>query len=91
MSASLGLFSNLWGWGVEWILRLAEAGGEGLCVDIMEISKPDDLGDIANLGIDPRGSKTAAGAGCSGRSPPRRRGNTRSGGRFAPAATMFAG
>jgi hypothetical protein len=23
--------------------------GEGLCGDIMEISKPDDLGDIANL------------------------------------------
>src|SRR5580698_7735451 len=39
------------GWGVEWILRLAEAGGEGPCVDIMEISKPDDLGDIANLGL----------------------------------------
>ena len=39
------------GWGVEWILRLAAAGGEGPCVDIMKISKPDDLGDIANLGL----------------------------------------
>jgi hypothetical protein len=39
------------GWGVEWILKLAVAGGEGPCVDIMEISKPDDLGDIANLGL----------------------------------------
>jgi hypothetical protein len=39
------------GVGVEWILRLAAAGGEGPCVDIMEISKPDDLGDIANLGL----------------------------------------
>src|ERR1700753_3883385 len=29
------------GWGVEWILRLAAAGDEGPCVDIMEISKPD--------------------------------------------------
>ena len=37
------------GWGVEWILKLAAAGDEGPCVDIMEISKPDDLGDIANL------------------------------------------
>src|SRR5208337_2967656 len=37
--------------GVEWILRLAAAGGEGPCVDIMEISKPDDLGDIAKLGL----------------------------------------
>ena len=36
---------------MEWILRLAAAGGEGPCVDIMEISKPDDLGDIANLGL----------------------------------------
>ncbi|MEA2729916.1 MAG: hypothetical protein QOF70_4391, partial [Acetobacteraceae bacterium] len=44
------LFSDR-GWGVEWILRLAAAGGEGSCVDIMEISKPDDLGDIANLGL----------------------------------------
>ena len=39
------------GWGVKWILKLAAAGGEGLCVDIMEISKPDGLGDIANLGL----------------------------------------
>src|SRR5208283_5732546 len=44
------LFSDR-GWGVEWILRLAAALGEGACVDIMEISKPDDLGDIANLGL----------------------------------------
>jgi hypothetical protein len=36
---------------VEWILKLAPAGDEGPCVDIMEISKPDDLGDIANLGL----------------------------------------
>ena len=34
---------------MEWILKLAPAGDEGPCVDIMEISKPDDLGDIANL------------------------------------------
>jgi hypothetical protein len=34
---------------VDWILKLAAAGDEGPCVDIMEISKPDDLGDIANL------------------------------------------
>ena len=39
------------GWGVEWILKLAAAGDEGPCVDIMEISKPDDLRDIANLGL----------------------------------------
>ena len=34
-----------------WILKLAAAGDGGPCVDIMEISKPDDLGDIANLGL----------------------------------------
>ena len=36
---------------MEWILRLTVAGGEGHSVDIMEISKPDDLGNIANLGL----------------------------------------
>jgi hypothetical protein len=36
---------------VEWILKSAVAGGEGPCADIMEISKPNDLGDIANLGL----------------------------------------
>jgi hypothetical protein len=32
-------------------LKLATTGDGGPCVDIMEISKPDDLGDIANLGL----------------------------------------
>ena len=34
-------------------MRLVKTGaeGEGPCVDIMEISKPDGLGDIANLGL----------------------------------------
>ena len=36
---------------MEWILRLVAAGGEGPCVNIMKISKPDELGDIANLGL----------------------------------------
>ena len=36
---------------MEWVLKLAAVGDEGPCVDIMEISKPDDLGDIANLGL----------------------------------------
>ena len=34
-----------------WIVRLVEAGGKGLGVEIMEISRRGDLGDIANLGI----------------------------------------
>ena len=36
---------------MAWILRLAAAGDEGPCVDIIKISKPDDFGDIANLGL----------------------------------------
>jgi hypothetical protein len=32
-------------------LRLAAAGGNGPCVDIMVISRPADLDDIANLGL----------------------------------------
>ena len=39
------------GWSVKWILKLVAAGGEGPWVDVMEISKPDGLGDIANLGL----------------------------------------
>ncbi len=35
------------------MLRLVKIGveGEGPCTDIMEIRKPDDLVDIANLGL----------------------------------------
>jgi hypothetical protein len=36
---------------MEWILMLTAAGGKSPCVDIMEISKPDDLGAIASLGL----------------------------------------
>ncbi len=36
-----------------WILRLVKTGaeGEGLCTDVMEINRPGDLVDIANLGL----------------------------------------
>ncbi len=35
------------------MLKLVKVGveGEGPCTDIMEINRPDDLGDIANLGL----------------------------------------
>ncbi len=35
------------------MLRLVKTGaeGEGACTDVMEIDRPDDLGDIANLGL----------------------------------------
>src|SRR3954469_11639813 len=38
---------------VAWVLRLVEIGaeGEGSCADVVEISRPDGLVDIANLGL----------------------------------------
>jgi hypothetical protein len=38
---------------VGWILRLVKTGaeGDGKGMDIMEINKPDDLSDIADLGL----------------------------------------
>jgi hypothetical protein len=38
---------------VAWIVRLVEAdvGGDDQATDVMEIAKPDDLHDIANLGL----------------------------------------
>jgi hypothetical protein len=46
------LFSDR-GWRVAWILRLVKTGaeGEGPGTDLMEIARPDGLGDIANLGL----------------------------------------
>src|SRR5260370_38908480 len=51
-----GYFSRLfsdWGGRVAWILRLVKTGaeGEGQCTDVMKINRPDDLGDIADLGL----------------------------------------
>ena len=38
---------------MAWIVRLVKTGaeGEGLCADIMEIHRPDDLRDIVDLGL----------------------------------------
>ena len=38
---------------VVWMLRLVKIGteGEGPCTDIMEIHRPSDLRDIADLGL----------------------------------------
>jgi hypothetical protein len=38
---------------VAWILRSVkiDAGGEGRALDVMEINRPDDLGDITDLGM----------------------------------------
>jgi len=49
-------FSGLpltWGESVAWMLRLVKIGteGEGRSRDVMEIERPDDLADIADLGL----------------------------------------
>jgi hypothetical protein len=38
---------------VSWILRLVKTGteGDGQATDVMEIDRPDDLRDIATLGL----------------------------------------
>ena len=38
---------------MAWILRLVKTGaeGDGPSTDVMEINKPDDLRDIAHLGL----------------------------------------
>jgi hypothetical protein len=38
---------------VVWVLRLVKIGAEaeGQAVDVMEIDRPGDLGDIADLGL----------------------------------------
>jgi hypothetical protein len=52
-----GYFSRLLfvtgGGRVAWIVRLVKTGaeGEGHCTDVMEIIRPADLGDIADLGL----------------------------------------
>jgi hypothetical protein len=50
-----GIFASFFDVGerVAWILRLVKIGaeGEGRALDVMEINRPDDLGDIADLGL----------------------------------------
>ena len=38
---------------MKWVLRLVQTGaaGEARSTDVMEIVRPDDLGDIADLGL----------------------------------------
>jgi hypothetical protein len=42
-----------WDSPMEWMLRLVGTGleGQSRSFDVMEISRPDDLGDIADLGM----------------------------------------
>ena len=77
---------------MAWILRLVQTGAEGEDpgTDLMEISRPDGLGDIAKLGL----TLSEVGSSCwqciSARSLPRKRGTTSSGGQIARAALVFA-
>ena len=45
--------SLTWGGCVAWMLRLVKIGveGEGPCTDVMQVNRPDDLHDIADLGL----------------------------------------
>ena len=70
---------------VAWVLRLVEIGaeGEGPCADVMGISRPNSLIDIADLGLTLAEAKLVL-AASSGRSSPRRLG-------FMPCAVRRAG
>ena len=47
------LFSEPGGGRVAWIVKVVKTGaeGDGPCVDVMEIDRPDDLRDVADLGL----------------------------------------
>jgi hypothetical protein len=55
VSAPRGHFRSVFDLGerVAWIIRLVKIGaeGEGRTGDVMEINRPDDLGNIADLGL----------------------------------------
>ena len=76
---------------MAWVLRLVEIGAEdeGSCADVVEISRPDGLVDIADLGLTLAEAKLVL-AASSGRLSPRRPGTTPCGGRGAGIARAFA-
>jgi hypothetical protein len=53
---------------VAWIVRLVQIGGEGegQATDVIEIDRPDDLGDIADLGLTLGRSEAVAGRSPTG-------------------------
>ena len=64
----LGVLFLTGGGRVAWIVRLVKTGaeGEGHCTDVMEIIRPDDLGDIADLGLNSDRSEAVAGRRATG-------------------------
>jgi hypothetical protein len=73
------------------MLRLVKTGaeGEGPGTDLMEISRPDGLGDIANLGLTLSEGKQLL-AHVQREIVAAQAGTTTSGGQFARAVTVFA-
>ena len=66
------------GWGLRmgWVLRLVGTGVDGQCrsFDVMEICRPDGLGDIANLGLTlAEGKQLLAGVQQGSEGPPVRK------------------
>ena len=76
---------------MRWVLRLVETGAEGeaRCTDIMEIIRPDDLGDIADLGLTLAEAKLLQ-ARVQQESLPRKPGAMPSGGRIVGLAAERA-
>ena len=76
---------------MAWILRLVKIGaeGDGHCTDVMEINRPDDLGDIADLGLTLAEGKLLL-AGSNRKSSRRKPETTPFGGRIADAVAAFA-
>lgn len=76
---------------MAWILRLVKIGaeGDGHCTDVMEINRPDDLGDIADLGLTLAEGKLLL-AGIQREIVAAQAGTTPYGGRIAYAVAAFA-
>jgi hypothetical protein len=76
---------------VAWIVRVVKTGaeGDGRCVDVMEIDRPDNLRDIADLGLTLAEAKRLL--AFNRRSSPLKPGTMPLGGRRAHAAVTFVG
>ena len=76
---------------MAWVLRLVEIGaeGEGRCADVVEISRPDGLVDIADLGLTLAEAKLVL-AGVQREIVAAQAGTTPSGGRGAGITRAFA-
>ena len=76
---------------VAWIVRLVQIGadGEERCADVVKVDRPDDLADIANLGLTFAG-RSECWQASNRRSSPRKPEATPIGGRIAEGVAVFA-